>query len=107
MEKSESCVLKKHCFLMGKNNVQAKQWLDKSYLDSAPSETTIKRCYADLKHGCTDTNDAECSGSPNLVVVLENTKKLHKLILANHKLKLHEIAEELKISEGSVFPHFA
>ena len=36
-------------------------------------------------------------------VVPENTKKLHKLILANRKLKLHEIAEELKISEGSVF----
>ena len=32
-----------------------------------------------------------------------NTKKLHKLVLANCKLELHEIAEELKISEGSVF----
>ena len=30
-------------------------------------------------------------------------KKLHKLFLADCKLKLHEIAEELKISEGSVF----
>ena len=30
-------------------------------------------------------------------------KKLHKLILADCKLKLHEIAEELKISKGSVF----
>ena len=30
-------------------------------------------------------------------------KKLHKLILADRKLKLCEIAEELKISEGSVF----
>ena len=30
-------------------------------------------------------------------------KKLHKLVLADRKLKLREIAEELKISEGSVF----
>ena len=30
-------------------------------------------------------------------------KKLHKLVLADRKLKLHEIAEELKISEGSAF----
>ena len=29
--------------------------------------------------------------------------KLHKLVLVDCKLKLHEIAEELKISEGSVF----
>ena len=37
------------------------------------------------------------------VVVPENTKKLHKLVLANCKLKSCEMAEELKISEGSVF----
>ena len=30
-------------------------------------------------------------------------KRLHKLVLADRKLKLHETAEELKISEGSVF----
>ena len=30
-------------------------------------------------------------------------KKFHKLILVNCKLKFHEIVEELKISEGSVF----
>ena len=57
----------------------------------------VKRWYADFKHGRIDTNDAECSGCPNLEVVLENTKILHKLVLANHKLKWHEIAE------GSVF----
>ena len=84
---------------MGKNTVQAKQWLDKCYLDSVPLETTVKRWYADFKRGCTDTNDAECSGHPNSPVILENTKKLHKLILADCKLKLREIAEELKISE--------
>ena len=85
---------------MGKNAVQGKQWFDKCYSDSAPSETTVKRWYADLKCSHTDTNDAE---RPNSAVVLENTKKLHKLILANRKLKFLEIAEELKITEGSVF----
>ncbi len=88
---------------MGKNTVQAKQWLDKCYLDSAPSETIVKRLFADFKHSCTDTNYTKCSGHPNSAVVPENTKKLHKLIFADHKLKLREIAEELKILEGSVF----
>ena len=37
----------------------------KSYSDSAPSETTIRRWYADFKHGRTDTNDGERSGHPN------------------------------------------
>ena len=87
----------------GKNIVQAKQWLDKYYSDSASSETTVKRWYADFKRGRTDKNNAECSGRPNSAVVLENTKKLNKFILVDCKLKLREIAEELKISEGSVF----
>ena len=77
----------------GKNSVQAKQWLDKCYLYSALLETMVKRWYADFKRGCIDTNNAESSGRPNLEVVLENTKKL---ILADGKLKLREIAEELK-----------
>ena len=33
----------KHCFLMGKNTVEAKQWLDKRYGDSAPGKSTIIR----------------------------------------------------------------
>ena len=51
----------------------------------------------------TDTNDAERSGRPHSARVLENTKILHKLVLANRKLKLREIAEKLKKSESSVF----
>ena len=88
---------------MGKNTVQAQQWLDKCYSDSASSETMVKKWYADFKCGCIDTNDTECSGCPNSAVILENTKKLHKLVLADRELKLREIAEELKISESSVF----
>ena len=76
MEKPEFCVWIKHCFPMGKNTVQAKQWLDKCYSDSAPSETMVKRWYADFKCGCTDTYDAECSGCPNSALVPENIKKI-------------------------------
>ena len=47
---------------MRKNTVQANQWLDKYYSDSAPSETTVKRWYVDFKRGRTDINDAEHSG---------------------------------------------
>ena len=93
---------------MGKNTVQAKQWIGKCYLDSTPSETMVKRWYADFKCGCTDTNDAECLGCPNSAVVPESIKKLYKFVLADCKLKLHEIAEELKIFKNSkVIYHFA
>ena len=88
---------------MVKNTVQAKQWLDMCYSDSVLSETMVKRWYANFKRGRTNTNNAECLGLTNSVVVPENTKKLQELILTDRKLKLSEIAEELKISDGSVF----
>ena len=69
----------------------------------APSETTVKTWYVEFKRGCTNTNDAERSGRPNSAVVPENTKKLHKL---DRKLKLCQIAEELKISDGCVLTIF-
>ena len=92
---------------MGKNTVQAKQWFDKCYSHSAPTKAMVKRWYADFKCGFTDINDAECSGCPTSAVVQENTKKLHKLVLANRKLKLYEIAEELKTSEGILHEHLS
>ena len=97
-----SCI-DKALFSNRKNIVQAKQWLDKCYLGCALLEATVKRWYAKFKPSHTDTNDAECSGRPKSTVVPENTKSLHQLVLANYKLKLYEIREELKISEGSVF----
>ena len=62
----------------------------------------IKSGYANFKRGRTGKNDTKRSGRPNSAVVSEDTKKLLKLVLADCKLKLCEIAEELKISEHSV-----
>ena len=39
------------------------------------TQTLLKKWYADFKHGCTDTNDAEHSSCPNSTIVPENTKK--------------------------------
>ena len=88
---------------MAKNIVQVKQLLVKFYSNSALLETAFKRSYADLKCGHADTNHTKYLGHPNSAFVLENTRKLHKLVLAEHKLNLYEIAEELKILESQVF----
>ena len=95
MEKSEFRVLIKHCFLMGKIQFKQSNGLV-SFI------RTLLRWKQQLRGG-TDTNNAECSDRPNSAVVLENTKKLHQRILDDCKLKLREIAKELKISEGNVF----
>uniref|UniRef100_V5GBA7 Uncharacterized protein n=1 Tax=Anoplophora glabripennis TaxID=217634 RepID=V5GBA7_ANOGL len=59
MDLNEFRVLIKHCFLMGKNTVQAQQWLEKRYPDSTPSKTTICRWYADFKSEKTSTHEEE------------------------------------------------
>ena len=103
MDKKKFRVLIKHSFLMWKKTVEAKQWLDKYHGNSAPGKSTIIDCYAGFKRGCTNIDDAEHSGRPKSVVVPENITKVHKIVLSDHKLKLREIADTLKISEGNVF----
>ena len=77
MDSKQFRVLIYHCFLMKKNTVQAQQWLEKFYGDSAPSKTTICRWYAEFKGGRTDKGDAERSGRPNKVVTPETIRKVH------------------------------
>ena len=62
----------------------------------------VEKWFADSKRGRANTNDAERSDRPNSAVVPENIKKVHKMVLAGLKLKLLEIADTLKVSEGSV-----
>ena len=50
--------------LMGKNTVEAKQWLDKRYGDSALGKSTIIDWYAEFKRDRTTIDDAERSGRP-------------------------------------------
>ncbi|XP_076275166.1 uncharacterized protein LOC143206483 [Rhynchophorus ferrugineus] len=61
MEINEFRVLAKHCFLTGKNSIQAKDWLDKCYGDSAPEDTNIINWYAEFKRDYKETNDVKTS----------------------------------------------
>lgn len=45
------------------------------------------------------TNDVERSGHPKSAVVSENIKQVHKMVLKHRKVKLHEIADTVKISQ--------
>ncbi|KAF7278717.1 hypothetical protein GWI33_008093 [Rhynchophorus ferrugineus] len=88
MDQKQFRVLILHYFLIGKNTVQAKQWLEKYYRDLVPSETTIKRWFADFKRGRRDTDDAERNGRPNEVVAPENIEKIRKIVLNDRKARI-------------------
>ena len=49
------------------------------------------------------TNDAKRSGRPNEAVIPENIQKIHKLVRKDRKWKVHQLADIVKISDGSVF----
>ena len=87
---------------MGKNTIQAKQWLNKCYPDSAPSRPMVEKWFADFERDRTSTDDAERSRCANSAVAPDKIKKVHESVLVDCKLKLREIAGTLKISEGGV-----
>ena len=74
MEKKEIRVLIKHCFLMKKNTVETKQWLDKHYPVCAPSIQMVEKWIGEFKRGRTSTDDAERSGRPNEAVFQKTLK---------------------------------
>ena len=57
MDSKEFRVLIKHCFLMGENTTQAKEWVNKCYGTSSPSYTTVKKWYAEFKRDRTFTDN--------------------------------------------------
>ena len=75
MDKKEFRMLIKHCFLMAKNTVKAKQWIDKRYGDSPPGKSTIINWYAEFKCGHANIDDAEHSGRSKSIVVPEKMLK--------------------------------
>lgn len=98
MEITEFCVLRKHFFLIKKNTVEAQAWLDEHYSSSAPSYSTIK-----FRHGEMSTEDAELKrGRPKEAVTNENIEKVHHVILNDHKVKLSDIADTVKITSEHV-----
>ncbi|GFX89241.1 putative DD34D transposase [Trichonephila clavipes] len=76
--------------------------LDKHYSDFAPGKSTVEKRFAKFKRGEMSTEDDARSGHPKEAVTDENIKKVHKIIFDNHKVKLIEIAETLKISKERV-----
>ena len=61
VDKIEFRVIIKHCFLMVRNTVEAKQWLYKRYGDSAPRKSTIINWYTEFKSVFWDAHVILCS----------------------------------------------
>jgi hypothetical protein len=63
-----------------KNTIDAKAWLDKHYLDSAPAKSTVVKWFAKLKFGEMCIEGDAHSGRMKEAISDENLKKVYKII---------------------------
>lgn len=89
-----------------KEGVNAKEIFDrlsKVYTSDAPSYATVTRWFAEFKHGRQSIEDDPKCGGPKTATDAEHVAQVESLILANRRLKVSEIAQEIGISQGSVY----
>ena len=95
-------MLIEHFFLMLKNTVQTKQWLDKCYKESSPSRQMVEKWIGEFKRGRKGINGAERLGRPKDITTSEIIEKIHEIVLDDPKVKVRELAEAAGISIESV-----
>lgn len=104
MEVEQFRVLIKHCSLMGKTVMETIRWLQKCYTGCAPSISTVRRWVTRLKNGDLSLREEpRRTGGPKFAVTQENVKNVLKIVRANRKIKISEIADLIRIFYGSVF----
>ena len=78
-------------FLDGKTCEEIKVKLLAIYMDQAPSMTTIRYWFNEFKRGRTSVFD-EVPVRP-IEVTMEMVKKIHDIVLADHRVKIRAIAD--------------
>lgn len=103
MEKVQYRSVIRYLVLKGKTQTEIKTELDAVYGDQSPSLSTVQFWAADFKRGRTSVFDEEREGRPKTATNEEMVKKVHKIVNADRRLKLHEIAEAVGISSERVY----
>ena len=72
------------------------------YGDQTPSTSTVKRWAAEFKRGLKSIEDDPRGGRPPAATSPELCSAVEQLVMGNRRIKVHQIAEEVGISVGSV-----
>lgn len=91
-------------FLVKKGNTPKDIFKEMSSVlqDSAPSYTMVKKWARLFQQGRESFGDDPRPGRPVTVLTEENVRKVEKIVLADRRIKLWQIAEELQISKERV-----
>lgn len=103
MEKTEIRAVIKYFHLKGFGPQQIIDELRSTLGESAPSNAMVYNWVNEFKRGRTSTHDEPRSGRPKEATTPEIINKVHDMVLADRKLKVREIAEQVGISVERVF----
>ena len=86
------------CFhLKGLSPTDIKAEMDSTLGESAPSFTTVTYWAAEFKRGRTSCQEELSQGDYS-----RNSEKIHKMVLDDRRLKMHELADMVDISKSAV-----
>jgi len=92
----------KFCFLNGINAAETLKMLEKAYGDRALPKSTTYDWYKLFKEGRERVEDEECLGRPSTSTDDAHIQKVKELVLANRRLTIRDIADEIGVSKGSI-----
>ncbi|XP_011068652.1 PREDICTED: putative uncharacterized protein FLJ37770 [Acromyrmex echinatior] len=72
-----------------------------AYGEATLDRSNVYRWYKMFSEGREDVNDEERAGRPSTSTTDENIDEVKKIVLANHRITLREVVEDLNISIGS------
>ncbi|GFR27136.1 mariner transposase [Trichonephila clavata] len=85
-----------------KSRSEIKERLDVVCGDTSPSLVTVKNWFNEFQRGRTLVSNEPRPGAPKIATTENNVTKIHDLVLADHRLKVSEIAEIVSISKDHV-----
>ncbi|UYV83122.1 hypothetical protein LAZ67_22002308 [Cordylochernes scorpioides] len=86
--------------------VDAFRMLTVAYGEATLDRSNVYRCYKMFSEGREDVNDEERAGRPITSTTDEKINEVEKMILANRRITVREVAEDLNISIGLCHSNF-
>ncbi|UYV85141.1 hypothetical protein LAZ67_X004711 [Cordylochernes scorpioides] len=77
-----------------------------AYGEATLDQSNVYRWYKMFSEGREDVNDEERAGRPSTSTTDEKINEVEKMILANRRITVREVAEDLNISIGSCHSNF-
>jgi len=98
IEKEQYRSVIRFLFLEGKSRSEIKKRLDAVYGDSSPSMATVNNFF----YRVSKWSHVGFGWAPKMATTEDNVTKIHDLVLADRRLKIREIAENVGMSKDRV-----